>query len=493
MTATCEDNYKKGLICCMIVFCLLIVAAGLWHTSKPLPPGISYAGTIHTVDQGDIQFLKDVTYMNGTIHSQQEIFDQITGLITDARTTIIMDMFLFNEYQGSARTELQAYRNLSTDITDALLKKAQSTSITIITDSINTAYGASPNKNFREMTANNITIIYTNRTALRDSNIFYSPLYRIFFSQITATQRILPHPFAADVYVPLTTWLDLLNTKANHRKIIVADTTLDGKADYHTIITSANPHDASSRHTNVAFKVRGPLATDVIISEQAVASLSQQHIPAPPLQIHAQQDTTNDRTQATVQLLTEGKIKENLLADIASLNATDSIDLGMFYLSDRDIVKALLAASKRNVTIRIVLDANKDAFGREKNGIPNRQVAYELQKKSDGKIDIRWFATNGEQFHAKFIILTTNNKKTIYLGSANFTKRNLDDRNLESNIKLTAPHDFPAATDTQQFFESIWNNDDGIIYTLDFDAYKESSVLKYWIYRIQEATGLSSF
>ena len=38
----------------------------------------------------------------------------------------------------------------------------------------------------------------------------------------------------------------------------------------------------------------------------------------------------------------------------------------MFYLSERKIVKGLIAAHERGVKLRILLDPNKDAFGREK-------------------------------------------------------------------------------------------------------------------------------
>ncbi len=50
-------------------------------------------------------------------------------------------------------------------------------------------------------------------------------------------------------------------------------------------------------------------------------------------------------------------------------------DLVMFYLSERQIIKSLLAAHRRGVKMRVLLDANKDAFGLEKNGVPNRPVA----------------------------------------------------------------------------------------------------------------------
>ncbi len=51
--------------------------------------------------------------------------------------------------------------------------------------------------------------------------------------------------------------------------------------------------------------------------------------------------------------------------------------------------------------MRVLLDPNKDAFGFEKSGLPNRQVASELIAASDGAIKLRWYRTHGEQFHAK--------------------------------------------------------------------------------------------
>ena len=96
--------------------------------------------------------------------------------------------------------------------------------------------------------------------------------------------------------------------------------------------------------------------------------------------------------------MTEGKIKQHLLKEIRDTKAANTINIGVFYLSDRDIIKELIKASERNVAINIVLDANKDAFGREKNGIPNRPVAHELRSKSNNKINIKCYNTNGEQY-----------------------------------------------------------------------------------------------
>lgn len=68
----------------------------------------------------------------------------------------------------------------------------------------------------------------------------------------------------------------------------------------------------------------------------------------------------------------------------------------MFYFSDRDIINALTNAADRGVNIKILMDPNKDAFGRTKDGTPNRQVASELHKHG---IKIRWCNTYGEQCH----------------------------------------------------------------------------------------------
>src|SRR6185369_17305668 len=96
----------------------------------------------------------------------------------------------------------------------------------------------------------------------------------------------------------------------------------------------------------------------------------------------------------------------------------DAIDVAMFYLSERDVVRALISAAKRGVSVRVILDPNKDAFGRTKNGIPNRSVATELAAASDGAIKVRWFRTHGEQFHSKLVAMRTATEVWSTLGAA---------------------------------------------------------------------------
>ena len=46
------------------------------------------------------------------------------------------------------------------------------------------------------------------------------------------------------------------------------------------------------------------------------------------------------------------------------------LSLGLFYLSDRDVIAALKEALDRGVQVRLLLDINKDAFVNEKMDLP---------------------------------------------------------------------------------------------------------------------------
>ena len=195
--------------------------------------------------------------------------------------------------------------------------------------------------------------------------------------------------------------------------------------------------------------------------------------------------------QVEVCLLTEGKIKKHLLEAIKKTEQEDSIWAGMFYLSDRQVIKELLKASWRGVEVRLVLDPNKDAFGFKKNGVPNRPVADELIKESEEKIKIRWYKTHGEQYHTKLVFIRGRGKSVIIGGSANLTKRNIDNYNLESNLKIVADNESMIVKDLENYFQRIWNNTRGL-YTVDLEEYRDQSFAKRFLYLFQEWSGFST-
>src|SRR5699024_3290077 len=100
----------------------------------------------------------------------------------------------------------------------------------------------------------------------------------------------------------------------------------------------------------------------------------------------------------------EGKIKEKVISNIKKVQSKDRISIGMFYLSDRDVVKELIKASKRNVDIKIILDINKEAFGKEKPGVPNKPVASELINRTNNNIKVKLALSNVEQFHSEYLL-----------------------------------------------------------------------------------------
>ena len=162
----------------------------------------------------------------------------------------------------------------------------------------------------------------------------------------------------------------------------------------------------------------------------------------------------------------------------------------MFYLSERKTVEAVLAAKQRGVKLRVLLDPNKDAFGREKNGIPNRQVASELHQAG---IDLRWCNTQGEQCHSKMIIKSNAKDSELILGSANFTARNLKNYNLETDLRIIGSREQQVFVDAQQYFDQAWSNINDQHMSVDYAKYADESKAKYWLYRFMEWSGLSTF
>ncbi len=114
---------------------------------------------------------------------------------------------------------------------------------------------------------------------------------------------------------------------------------------------------------------------------------------------------------------------------------------------------------------------------------------------SEGGIHVRWYRTHGEQFHTKLVMIYGPQRLWMTLGSANLTRRNLEDYNLEANLDLEVGRASPLGTQALDYFEALWGNRAGlgIEYTADFAAYSDPAQTRYWLYRFMEDTGLSTF
>ena len=462
----------------VVVVAVAWLALMAYGKGKPLPKGVSFAGVARVASE--VEFLADRTYQrDGQPVREQAIFSRIHRIIDKAERFVLLDLFLFNSVHAPG----EKYPPLSEEMTRRLVEKKQRSpqvDIVLITDPINRSYGGEEPEHFKRLRASGVRIIYTDTGKLRDSNFIYSAWWRLFYQWFGVNgEGWLPSPFAKNgPAMTMRGYLSLFNFKANHRKVVASEK--------EALITSANPHDASGYHSNIAIVAQGAVVRDVVAAEAAVASLSGETLP---------QWEIPDRPEAgTVHLclLTEGKIKARLLTALSRCGSGCSVRMAMFYLSDREIIAGLLGAAARGAEVRLLLDPNKDAFGRKKNGIPNRPVARELVEKSQGKIQVRWYGTRGEQFHPKLAMIALPRETVLIGGSANLTRRNLDDLNLEACLEVTGPADSPVAREANDYFERIWRNRDGV-YSVDYKEFAENSPLRYGLYRFQEWSGMSTF
>jgi len=471
----------------------------VWHSYKPMPPGTNVASAWSEVPLSDLKLLTDVTVTDGRgqVIIRQQIFDEVFRIIDTAQEFIVLDWFLFNGHRGSAGDDAPAvHRALSNELRERLLARRAALPelrVLFITDPINDIYGSVPSADLDALRAGGVDIVLTDLDRLRDSNPIYSALWRLAIKWWTDGAQgagSLPNPLdTGPAKLSLHAWLRLLNFKANHRKLIVAD---NGAGRLVALVTSANPHDASSAHSNIGLEFSGATAEAALASELAVARFSGW---TGDWQLPAATVTAESTNVARLKLVSESAIKDSLLSAIRTTEAGESILIAIFYLSDRDTVDQLIDAAARGVRIRLMLDPNKDAFGRIKDGVPNRPVAAELRRRSGGRIEIRWYRTHGEQFHTKLALVQRADSLFALLGSANFTRRNIDGYNLETNVALETGLATPLAQRLIDYFETLWQNDPVALreFTTDFPTYEDQSFTRYWRYRLMEATGLSTF
>lgn len=472
---------RKYILLVVGVICLTYLASAIYHTYKPLPEGLDYTGKLR---HANVEFLVDQTYIDtqGKQQVDQKIFKTVLDLIDQAQSMIVLDMFLFNQEVGGSQQE---HEKLTQTLTDALVRKRlqnPNIEIKLITDPINSVYGGIAPEQYYQLRQGGVDVIETDLAPLRASNPLWSGLWYMCCQGLgnNTEKGWLPNPFG-EGKVTLRSYLNLFNFKANHRKTMVVNTPEGWK----TLVSSMNPHDGSSRHSNVALLVNGHTAVDVLQTEQTVAQMSKGEISNLIIG-----EFEADKNLPQVQVLTEQAIFDGVLALIESAQAKDHLDLAMFYLSERNIVKALIAAKDRGVNVRVLLDPNKDAFGHEKNGIPNRQVASELHQAG---VNVRWCNTQGEQCHGKMILKWNQQNAELILGSANFTARNLKNYNLETDLRVIGNAHAPVFVDAQVYFNTAWSNLNGRTMSVAYDQYADESKFKYWIYRFMEWSGLSTF
>jgi phospholipase D-like protein len=471
LARTLKMRWRRLLLLCLVA----LWAGAAWHeTHKPLPVGTHLASPTCTVAAQDVAFVADITAADAWGHpvSSQAIFDNVLEVMHAARRFIVLDYAAFG-----AGAAADPARRVAAELTDALLARRRAQpglAVLFITDPASERYGAARSPELQLLRAAGIDVVITAVDQLRDPNLLYAGLWR---PDLRGGAR-------------------RVGFKANDRKLIIADDGHDGLA---TMVGSANPFDAESGFSNLALRARQGALPALLASELAIARFSGWHgrndafsaaadcLPAP-------RDLAPELS-AQLQVLTEGAIRAELLGRLDGTDGGDTIDVAAFRLADRDIVKALLGASRRGVGVRLILDPNETAVTGGTAGLPNQPVATELVSRSGGAIRVRWYRTHGERFHGTLVLVRARQHAWLTLGSAQLTRRSLDDYNLEANLAVEVPRNAALAQQALGYFETLWGNRAalGIEYSADFTAFADTEQSDYWVYRLLEGTGLSAF
>jgi phosphatidylserine/phosphatidylglycerophosphate/cardiolipin synthase-like enzyme len=450
--------------------------SAFWQAMKPMPPGTRIATAWYALRPADVSFLADTTAADayGRPVVSQAIFDQMLAIVRGAREFIVLDYFLFNGEPALEAEPALPLRALSKELRDALIEQRRlypALKILFVTDAINTGEGGVPSNDFAMLKAAGVDIVITDRRRLRDASYLCAYLWRLTMGRSQGHGRL---------------------ESANHRRTIIAD---DGHGGLVGAIGSADPRDASSAFSNVALRLRGPLLSPLIQSELAIARFSgwRGEFAQVPMGAPTPRAADADPRGVRARITTEGAIRADLLEHIDGASKADHIDIAMFHIADRAIIDALLAANARGARVRLILEPEKNS--EDTASIPNGPVASELITASEDAIRVRWYRSHGEQFHTKLVMVYGAARFWATLGSADLTRRNLADYDLNANVAIEGPRAAAVAAQMSDYFETLWSNQasQGIEYTADFAVYADASQARYWLYRLMDWSGIASF
>jgi phosphatidylserine/phosphatidylglycerophosphate/cardiolipin synthase-like enzyme len=327
--------------------------------------------------------------------------------------------------------------------------------IVLVTDPGNEAFGGTSAKIMASLEQAGIIVARVRLDRLRDSNPLYSGLWRLLFSWWS-------NPFDEPPgRVTLRAWSRMQNSKADQRQLLVAD---DGSGGWTAVVSPG---------ARAGLILRGSLARAMLASELQIAAWStdDDRIPStPPMDL-------GGVGSIDARFLTEGGIESALLDAIAAAGMDDGICIAVDNLSDRRLIAATLHAAARGAHVQLLLARNR---------MPNRAVAGEVLRGGAGRIEVRWYRDPGTP-HPKLLIVRHRTDLWMNWGSANFTRRNLGDLNLEAGVELRMPARSAPARAVSDYFARAWAGA-----AADIDG-TEVSAADYWHYRLAEATGLSSF
>ena len=535
-----KNSMKKYLVAGIMAFTVSC------STIKNPPLGINYESPIRETENAEFHY--DLTYLDkdGNIQYDRNLWDATFKVVDNAKDYLIIEMFLFNDLYNKDK---EHFPEFAKKYTERLVKKQEENpnlKVYILADENNNFYGAFEHPFITSMKNAGINVIIVDIFKLKDTFPWYSPIWRTFIKPMGNPQnKGWITNFYGDMWPKLTirNLLRALNVKADHKKVFLNEKEV--------VVSSANIHDPSYFHENIAIYTDGLIVKDVLHDLQLVAKFSDSEINVDgsnketkskiemdladktkirkdTMNIGNLEDKNNDMINLEenisdskknekgekeslsfnsgkneiidtegktykIQYLSEGAIGKYLDADIDSLKSGDELLMGMYFLADRGVIDRLIKAANRGVKIRMIFDRSRDAFGMSTNGLPNKPVSKKLKKKTKGKIEIKWYFTNNEQYHTKITLMKkTDGSVIINAGSANLIKKNIRGYIMDSNFRILTTQDSKISKDVYTYFDRLWENKDGL-FTINFDDEPTTSGFSDFMYKILDATQLGSF
>ena len=322
-------------------------------------------------------------------------------------------------------------------------------------------------------------------TKLRDPMLIYSTPWRLFIQPFgnPKNRGKLKNPiYEGTDKITIRSILRALNAKANHRKLIMNETT--------AMLTSANPHAEGSKHSNVAFKFSSPIIKEIYEGEKPAAKITKkdgslkQKLPDKDFS----KIPVSKNEKIKLQYFTNDVTVKDISQELKNAQFGEKVIIAQFFLSDRGIINDIRKAARRGVKFEIILN-NSTA------GFPNKAAAGELMKyarKHNYDINVKFYNKGEEMYHVKMLSILKKDYLITYGGSTNFTRRNMRNFNLENELKIISAYDQKISKDILDYYDRLWTNRDGE-FTLPYDEHKNEKLMNDLLFRFMEINGFGIF
>jgi hypothetical protein len=420
----------------MLMLLLAWLALMFWNSAKPLPPGTHIASQTFRLSEADVDLAYELAPRPAAAGREMSAIDHAEQLIVVDRSPVTAELMQHLLSRKRLRPNLK---------------------IVLVTDPANEAFGGTASQIVVSLEEAGIIVARVRLDRLRDSDPLYSGLWRLLLGWWSDPFDETPGQAG------LTAWARMQNFKADRRQLVIAD---DGYGGWTAVIAPAG--------AAAGLTLRGSLAAAMITGELKIAAWSadDDRLPGgPPLE-------SRGVGSIDARFLTEGAIETALLDAVAAAVSGDRISIAVENLSDRRLITALLRAAGRGARLQVLL---------ARNPMPNPAVAGELLRDGGGRIEVRWYSVEPGVWSPKLLLVQHRNDLWVNFGSANFTRRNLGDLDLEAGVELRMPARAAPARTAGEYFAKLWSG------ASLHPELADKSPSAYWRYRIAEAAGLSNF